>query len=398
MTQLNKDILPEAYNEFLSDVATAVQQHRVQAIESVQTISNQLYWNIGELIIKKQLEFGWGKSVILLLSRDLPQLIGEGVSWSPRNLQFMKQLVAEYSNVKQPASHLENTNVKQSVSQLENTNVKPLVSHLENANVKQPDSHLGYVKKLVLNIPWKHNILIIQKVKDPKARVFYLEQTIKNRYSNTVLLHQIKANAYEHYISKPSQHNFATALPKHFQEQARESIKSVYSLDFLDINKPVTERALENTMVENVKRLMLELGYGFCFIGNQYRLSLGEKDYYIDLLFYHRILKCLVAVELKVVEFEPEFVGKLDFYLQLMDEQLKQLDDQPSIGILLVPDKNHLEVEYTLRNANNPIGVAEYYLSKQLPKELIGKLPTSEQFQSVLISQIKTNNKKENNE
>ena len=398
MTQLNKDILPEAYNEFLSDVATAVQQHRVQAIESVQTISNQLYWNIGELIIKKQLEFGWGKSVILLLSRDLPQLIGEGVSWSPRNLQFMKQLVAEYSNVKQAASHLENTNVKQSVSQLENTNVKPLVSHLENANVKQPASHLEYVKKLVLNIPWKHNILIIQKVKDPKARVFYLEQTIKNRYSNTVLLHQIKANSYEHYISKPSQHNFATALPEHFQEQARESIKSVYSLDFLDINKPITERALENTMVENVKRLMLELGYGFCFIGNQYRLSLGEKDYYIDLLFYHRILKCLVAVELKVVEFEPEFVGKLDFYLQLMDEQLKQFDDQPSIGILLVPDKNHLEVEYTLRNANKPIGVAEYYLSKQLPKELIGKLPTSEQFQSVLISQMKTNNKKENNE
>lgn len=374
MTQLNKDILPEAYNEFLSDVATAVQQHRVKAIESVQTISNQLYWNIGELIIKKQLEFGWGKSVILLLSRDLPQLIGEGVSWSPRNLQFMKQLVAEYSNVKQPASHL------------------------ENPNVNQLDSHLKYIKNLIAAVPWQHNVLILQKVKESKARVFYLEQTIKNKYSRAVLLHQIKANAYEYYLSKPTQHNFATALPEHFQEQARESIKSVYSLDFLDINKPVTERALENRMVENVKRLMLELGYGFCFIGNQYRLSLGEKDYYIDLLFYHRILKCLVAVELKVVEFEPEFVGKLDFYLQLMDEQLKQLDDQPSIGILLVPDKNHLEVEYTLRNANNPIGVAEYYLSKQLPKELIGKLPTSEQFQSVLISQIKTNNKKENNE
>ena len=320
------------------------------------------------------MEFGWGKSVILLLSRDLPHLIGEGVSWSPRNLQFMKQLVAEYSNVKQPASHL------------------------ENANVNQLDSHLKYIKNLIAAVPWQHNVLILQKVKESKARVFYLEQTIKNKYSRAVLLHQIKANAYEYYLSKPTQHNFATALPEHFQEQARESIKSVYSLDFLDINKPVTERALENTMVENVKRLMLELGYGFCFIGNQYRLSLGEKDYYVDLLFYHRILKCLVAVELKVVEFEPEFVGKLDFYLQLMDEQLKQLDDQPSIGILLVPDKNHLEVEYTLRNANNPIGVAEYYLSKQLPKELIGKLPTSEQFQSVLISQTKPKNKKENNE
>ena len=370
MTQLNKDISLDAYNEFLSDVATAVQQHRVQAIQSVQTISNQLYWNIGELIIQKQLEFGWGKSVILMLSQDLPQLIGEGISWSPRNLQFMKQLVAEYSNVKQPASHL------------------------ENANVKQPVSHLEYVKKLVLNTPWRHNILILQKVKEPKARVFYLEQTIKNKYSSSVLLHQIKANAYEHYTTKPAQHNFAKALPEHFQEQARESIKSVYSLDFLDINKPVTERDLENKMVENVKRLMLELGYGFCFIGNQYKLSLGDKDYYIDLLFYHRILKCLVAVELKVVEFEPEFVGKLDFYLQLMDEQLKQFDDQPSIGILLVPEKNHLEVEYTLRNTNNPIGVAEYYLSKQLPKEFIGKLPTSEEFQRALISETKPKNKK----
>ena len=382
MAQLNKDISPDAYTEFLSDVASAVQEHRIQAIQSVQTISNQLYWNIGELIIKKQLEFGWGKSVILLLSRDLPQLIGEGVSWSPRNLQFMKQLVAEYSNVNQLGSYLESTNVKQPDS------------HLENANVKQPVSHLEYVKKLVFNTPWRHNILILQKVKDPKARVFYLEQTIKNKYGSSVLLHQIKANAYEYYISKPSQHNFAKALPEHFQEQARESIKSVYSLDFLDINKPVTEKALENTMVENVKRLMLELGYGFCFIGNQYRLSLGEKDYYIDLLFYHRILKCLVAVELKVVDFEPEFVGKLDFYLQLIDEQLKQSDDKPSIGILLVPDKNHLEVEYTLRNASKPIGVAEYVLSKELPKELIGKLPTVEEFQNMMIFETKTKNKK----
>jgi hypothetical protein len=141
-------------------------------------------------------------------------------------------------------------------------------------------------------------------------------------------------------------------------------------------------------MVEKVKRLMMELGYGFCFIGNQYRLTLGERDYYIDLLFYHRILKCLVAVELKVTEFEPEFVGKLDFYLQLIDEQLKQPDDQPSIGILLVPHKDQLEVEYALRIANKPIGVAQYTLSKKLPKELQGKLPTAKQFKQLLEDDI----------
>ena len=143
------------------------------------------------------------------------------------------------------------------------------------------------------------------------------------------------------------------------------------------------ERELERSMVENIKRLMLELGYGFCFIGNQYRLTLGEKEYFVDLLFYHRILKCLIAVELKVTEFEPEFVGKLDFYIQLIDEQLKQSDDNPTIGLLLVPSKDNLEVEYALKITQKPIGVSHYILSKKLPKEYYEKLPTTEDFKQI---------------
>lgn len=348
MTIVGENISHENYQHFLAEIVSLVQYHRVQAVQSVQTISNQLYWKIGELIINKQQEYGWGKSIVEKLSVDLNIQIGDGVSWSPRNLWFMRQLVSEYSKV------------------------------------NQPDSDLEKVKQLVSQVPWQHNVLIIQRIKDHKARLFYLQSTIRNKYSRAVLLHQINADAYTNYLLHKSQHNFETALPEHFLEQAKESIKSVYSLDFLDINKPVTERLMEKTMVEKVKRLMMELGYGFCFIGNQYRLTLGEKDYYIDLLFYHRILKCLVAVELKVTEFEPEFVGKLDFYLQLIDEQLKQPNDQPSIGILLVPHKDQLEVEYALRIANKPIGVAQYTLSKKLPKELQGKLPTAEQFKQML--------------
>lgn len=354
----NEQIISQQYQQFLVEITDLVQNHRIQAVQSVQFISNNLYWNIGELIIKKQVEFGWGKSIVEILSKDLTRLIGEGISWSPRNLWFMRQLVNEYSNLNQHDS--------------------------EYLKLNQADSELKTVKELVSNIPWQHNILIIQKVKDFNARLFYIKNTIKNKYSRSVLLHQIKANAYENYLQNPTQHNFKSALPSQFLEQAQESIKSIYSLDFLDINKPITERELENSMVEKVKRLMLELGYGFCFIGNQYRLSLGNKDYYIDLLFYHRILKCLVAVEIKVVEFEPEFVGKLDFYLQLIDDQLKQEDDKPTIGILLVPEKDHLEVEYALRTVNKPIGVSQYTLSKELPKELEGKLPTSEEFKSIL--------------
>ncbi len=348
MAKAIKKISKEVYHQFLDEVVRLVQNHRAFAVQTVQTISNQLYWNIGELIIKKQNEHGWGKSIVEQLSKDLNQHVGEGVSWSPRNLWFMRQLVDEYSNLKQPVSEIEN------------------------------------LKQLVSDVPWGHNILIIQKVKDLKARVFYLQATNKNKYSRSVLLHQIEADAYGKYLLNPSQNNFATALPENILEQTQESIKSVYSLDFLDINKPITERQLENTMVERVKRLMMELGYGFCFIGNQYRITLGEKEYFIDLLFYHRILKCLVAVELKVTEFEPEFVGKLDFYLQLIDEQLKQPDDQPSIGILLVPHKDQLEVEYALKTASKPIGIAQYTLSKQLPNELKGKLPTAQEFQQIL--------------
>jgi len=353
MAIIKKNSSGEAYQIFLTEIVSLVQNHRVLAVQAIQTISNTLYWNIGDLIINRQKEHGWGKSIVEQLSIDLKHHVGEGVSWSPRNLWFMRQVVEEYSILKQPVSELEK------------------------------------VKQLVSEVPWGQNILILQKVKDPKARVFYLQTTIKNRYSRAVLLNQITADAYGNYLLHPSQHNFAAALPKHFLEQAQESIKSVYSLDFLDINKPITERELETTMVENVKRLMMELGYGFCFIGNQYRVTLGTKEYFTDLLFYHRILKCLVAVELKVIEFEPEFVGKLDFYLQLIDEQLKQPDDRPSIGILLVPHKDRLEVEYALRTASKPIGVSQYKLSKKLPIELLGKLPSAKEFQQILINKKK---------
>jgi predicted nuclease of restriction endonuclease-like (RecB) superfamily len=368
----NKSISKEAYQRFLKDVVMMVQSHRAAAVQQVQSINNQLYWNIGELILKMQQQHGWGKSIVEKLSNDLQHQIGKGVSWSPRNLWFMRQLVTEYSDLKQIGSELNITN---------------------NLNLKQPDSDLKNedrldIRQLVSKVPWMHNVLILQKVKDINARIYYLQSTLRNRYSRSVLLHQIKADAYHSQLLNPTQHNFTNILPEHLQEQTRESIKSVYSLDFLDIKKPVTERELEEIMVEKVKRLMMELGYGFCFIGNQYQLTLGEKDYFVDLLFYHRILKCIIAVELKVSEFEPEFVGKLDFYLELIDEQLKQPDDKPSIGILLVPHKDTLEVEYALKTASKPIGVAEYKLSKRLPKEFKGKLPSVEDFKQIDFSGI----------
>jgi predicted nuclease of restriction endonuclease-like (RecB) superfamily len=242
--------------------------------------------------------------------------------------------------------------------------------------------------ELALKIPWGQNMLIIHKLKDKKERKYYLQATDQLGWSRAVLLNQIKANAYQHHLIDKKMSNFKKALPIHLSEQANEALKSEYNLDFLGITKPVLEKELENRLIENIRDLLLELGYGFSFIGNQYRLKLNQKEYAIDLLFYHRILKCLVAIELKTVEFEPEFAGKMNFYLELLDEQEKQPDDNPSIGIILCPIKDNIEVEYALRSNNKPIGVSEYKLTHRLPEKLKGKVPTSKELKQMLTKAI----------
>ena len=276
-----QDLSNDNYNYFVDEIVSMIQSHQIVAVKSVQTVSNQLYWNIGELILAKQEEFGWGQSVIDKLSFDLMDRFGnDSISYSKRNLQFMRQLVLEYSNINPDSPYP--VIVKQPASLSKITKVKQVASLLKITEAKQPASLLiENIKDLVFQVPWWHNILIIQKVKDPNARLYYLQTTIKNQYSRAVLQHQIKSQAYENFLINPAQHNFEVALPEYMLEQARESIKSVYSLNFLEINKPMKERELERSMVENIKRFIMELGYGFCFIGNQYRLTLGEKEYFI---------------------------------------------------------------------------------------------------------------------
>lgn len=254
--------------------------------------------------------------------------------------------------------------------------------------------------KLALQIPWSQNLLIISKVPREEQRRYYLEATIKMGWSRAVLLNQIKANAYAHHISNAKQNNFEITLPANLSEQAVEALKSEYNLDFLGITKPISERELENQLIENIRDLLMELGYGFCFIGNQYRIKLKEKEYFLDLLFYHRILKCLVAVDLKVVGFEPEFAGKMNFYLEVLDDTVKEDSDNPSIGIILCPEKDDIEVEYALRASNKPIGVAEYKLTHQLPEKLKGKIPTKEEIIASLkkVKRLDENKKRKEGE
>jgi predicted nuclease of restriction endonuclease-like (RecB) superfamily len=200
----------------------------------------------------------------------------------------------------------------------------------------------------------------------------------------TSSLNQIKAGAYERAVVEKKTHNFPLALPEHLAEQADEMLKSSYNLEFLGIRRAVKERKLEDRLISRLQAFLLELGYGFCFVGRQHRLTLGQKEYFIDLLFYHRFLKALVAFELKVGPFEPEYAGKMDFYLNLLNDTERGPDDNPSIGVILCAEKDDVEVEYALKSKQNPIGVAEYRLRSKLPADLKGQLPTARQLADVV--------------
>ena len=328
-----QSIEKQGYDELLKDVLHQIQQSRIKAASEANRIIGEMNFNIGRIITENQNKYGWGKSIVEKLSADLNLKFDGKEGFSPPNLWFMRQFFMEYKDSRK-------------------------------------------LLELAFAIPWGQNILILTKIKNVKEREYYLKATEGNAWSRSVLLNQIKDDAYHIYLENPKKHNFNLALPEHLAEQADEALKSKYNLDFLGITKPILERKLENLMVENVKKLILELGYGFCFIGNQHRLYLGTKYYDVDLLFFHRKLRCLVAIELKTTEFEPEFAGKLDYYLQLLNEQMRQPDENPSIGIILCAEKDNLEVEYSLNVAKNPIGVAEYQLTKRLPKQLQGQLPT----------------------
>jgi len=298
--------------------------------------------SIIKIILEKQKEQGWGKSVVEKISNDLQKDFPGGNGYSARNLWDMRRFYSRYS-----------------------TNEK--------------------LRQLVAEIPWGQNLLILTKIKDDKEAEYYLNATKEYGWSRNVLLNQIKADAYKRALSENKTHNFQTALPEYLSEQADEALKSEYNLEFLGLKEGVKERELENKMIEKIRDVIMEFGAGFTFLGNQFKLKLGDKEYFIDLLFYHRKLQCLVAVELKVGEFKPEYAGKLNFYLEVLDNTEKTESENPSIGILLCAEKNTLEVEYALRTTNKPIGVAEYQLTKDLPKKYKKYLPDNK----VIIEKLK---------
>ena len=355
---MTKTLSHPDYPAFLAALKERIVVARTSAARAVNRDLVLLYWDIGRGIVEKQQAAGWGDAVVERLAADLRAAFPDMSGFSVVNLWRMKQFYLVHTSPEF---------LEQAVRELK-------AAKSTQGNLSQA------VRDLVTSIPWGHHANLLAKLTDPAARLYYLRATAQFGWSRNVLLNQIKASAFERAVKEKKSHNFPLALPGHLAEQADEMMKSRYNLEFLGIGRAVKERELEDRLISRLQQFILELGYGFCFVGRQYRLALGRKEYFVDLIFYHRFLKALVAFDLKIGPFEPEHAGKMDFYLNPLSEKERAPDDQPSIGIILCAEKDEIEVEFSLKTKANPIGVAEYQLQARLPAEFKGRLPTARQL------------------
>lgn len=327
------------YAALLTEVKARVQAAQYAALRTVNKALVGLYWDIGQLIVERQESQGWGKGVVEQLSNDLRAAFPGVSGFSAQNLWYMRQLYQEYSATPK---------------------LQPLVGE----------------------IGWAHNLLILSRCKDAQQREFYLRMTRKFGWSKNVLAHQIDNQSYEKSLL--GQTNFDKALTPALRAQAKLAVKDEYAFDFLELGEQHSERELERALIGRIEDFLRAMGGMFAFMGSQYRLEVEGDEYFIDLLLFHRRLRSLVAIELKIGKFEPEFIGKMQFYLAALDEQVRQDDENPSIGIILCKEKKRTIVEYALRDARKPIGVATYAITKSLPKELQGQLPSPETIARLL--------------
>lgn len=328
-----------AYQGFLAQATARIRQARTRAAQSVNKEAVSLYWWFGENIVQHQEQHVWGKSVVEHLSHDLKITFPDAkFGFSARNLWDMRRFYLAYKDYPK-------------------------------------------LRQLVAEIPWGQNLVILNKVKQEDERLYYLSAIKDQAWTRDILAAQINSNAYGRHCLSNKQHNFNTTLPQQLADQADQSMKDVYMFDMLGIAEPVIETEIERRMVEKIKDVILELGCGFSFIANQYRIVTPDSEYFIDLLFYNRKLQSLVALELKRTRFKPEHAGKMNFYLNLLDEFVKEPHENPSIGIILCGDHSRFDVEYALRGMDKPIGVAGYQLTKDVPERLKDALPDVAQLE-----------------
>jgi predicted nuclease of restriction endonuclease-like (RecB) superfamily len=335
-----------SYSSWINELKRQISEARQKAALSINKVLIEIYWQIGSEIVEKERTATWGSSLINRISRDLSNSFPDMKGFSRRNLYAIRQWYLFYS-----------------------------------ANSK-------FVPQAVAQIPWGHNRLIVSKIKNFNEAIWYASATMAYGWSRDIL--ELKIENKEYIRLGRSLTNFHKTLPLEQSILASEMLKDPYNFDFLGLEDEAQEREIEKALSEQITDFLLELGKGFAFVGKQYKLEISETEYFLDMLFYHLDLRCYIIIELKAGKFKPEYAGKLNFYLSAVDSQLKRLEDNPSIGILLCKKKDKIEVEYSLRDISKPIGVSDYFLSQSIPKNLRSKLPTVEEFEDELFLRLKS--------
>jgi predicted nuclease of restriction endonuclease-like (RecB) superfamily len=357
------------YGELLADIKTRIQRAQNRAVMAANAEMIRMYWDIGRMVVKRQADEGWGGGILARLAKDLKNELPEVKGFSKRNLQLMVQFQKAYPDLF--------------------ANTQPAVAHLADPEAPARTDPRGEqsTQPLVAQLPWAHNVILIQKVKDTVNRRWYAKQALSEGWSRDTLALMIKSKAHERQGQAVD--NFDHHLPEPHAQLARDTLKDPYVFDFLTLDAPFRERELEMGLIEHLERFLMELGAGFAFVGRQVHLAVGDTDFYIDLLFFHLRLRSFIVVDLKIGPFKPEYAGKINFYCNVVDEQYRHSDDNPTIGLILCQDKKRVLAEYALRGMSKPIGVSEYELTRALPEELKSSLPTIDQIESALTADLK---------
>ena len=364
------DTLPKNYPQFLEDIKSRIRTAQIKAALSASREMIILYWDIGRSIIDRQTREGWGKSVVERLGVDLQKEFPGVGGFSVGNLWRMRALYISYT--------VDTGKLVQTARDLGGPILAQLARELDGSSLPS----------VLLQIPWFHNVILIEKIKDPLERLWYAHQTVENGWSRPVLVLQIESGLYERQGRAVT--NFKRTLPTPQSDLAQETIKDPYTFDFLTIADGAHERQLEQGLLSHIQKFLLELGVGFAFVGRQVHLEVEKEDFYIDLLFYHLRLRCFVVIELKNTQFKPEYAGKMNFYLSAVDDRLRHKDDQPSVGIILCKSRKRLIAEYALKDTHKPIGVSAYKLLKTLPEKLKGTLPAIKELEEELAKEKKS--------
>ncbi len=350
------------YANLLSDIKTRIRQAQVKATHSANAEMIMMYWDIGKMIHKRQQQEGWSAAIIPNLSRDLRNELPEVKGFSERNLGRMLAFFRNYQDI--------DSFLPQAVAKSGSSEILP-----------QPVAKLPSLD-IIQSIPWGHHALLMEKIKENSIRFWYMAQIIQNGWSRDILGLMIKSKIHERQGRSIT--NFRSTLPDPQSDLARQSLKDPYIFDFMTLTEPFNERELETELIKHLEKFLLELGTGFAFVGRQYHLAISDKDFYIDLLFYHLELRSFIVVELKKGDFKPEYAGKMNFYCSVVDDLLKHPTDHPTIGMILCQTKDRILAEYALCDINKPIGISEYELTRALPENLKSSLPSIEELEAEL--------------